>query len=154
MVDIESRGLTKVITATGRVLLLAGWLWSVLGCSSKEAAKNPGEGPLAEAYKSKIELSHLGLAKGENYLGDSVHFVEGVIRNAGERVVQRVELTLLFRDSLNQVVLKETRRAFDYKGSKGLDPQRTSKFQIAFDHLPKDWNYALPEVQVSGVALK
>ncbi len=96
----------------------------------------------------------MGLAKGENYLGDSVHYVEGEIKNNGDRIVQKVELTLLFRDSLRQVVLKETRRALDYKASRGLEPQKSAQFQIGFDHLPKDWNYLLPEVTVSGVILR
>ncbi len=108
----------------------------------------------AEAYKTYIEVSKIGLAKGENYLGSNVYYVEGSLRNAGSRIVQRIELTFLFRDSLNQVVLKESRKALEYKGRRGLDADKSTRFQVAFDHLPKDWNYLIPEVQVSQVTLK
>ena len=108
----------------------------------------------AEAYKSQLELSHVGLAKGENYLGHKVFYVEGVVRNNGTRVVQRVELLFLFKDSLNQVVLKEARKAVDYKGSKGLEPQKSTNFQVAFERLPKDWNYVVPDVQINSINLK
>lgn len=108
----------------------------------------------AEAYKSKIEVSKLGLAKGENYLGSEVFYVEGSLKNTGDRVVQRVEITFLFKDSLKQVVLKESRKALEYKGARGLDTDKSTRFQVAFDHLPKDWNYVLPDIEVSQVTLK
>lgn len=128
-----------------------------LGCSrqpesgSAEEKQNLAE---AEAYKSNIEISKIGLAKGENYLGNEVYYVEGSLTNNGSRTVQRVELTFIFRDSLNQVVLREARKAVEYKGTRGLEAQKSTRFQVAFDHLPKDWNHVIPEVEVSQVALK
>jgi hypothetical protein len=107
-----------------------------------------------EAYKSQLELSHVGLAKGENYLGNEVFYVEGVVKNNGSRAIQRVELLFLFKDSLNQVVLREARKAVDYKGGKGLEPQKSTNFQVAFERLPKDWNYVVPDVQVSNLNFK
>jgi hypothetical protein len=116
--------------------------------------KGSGAEAQTEVYKGKIELSRVGLSKGENYLGDQVFYVEGSLKNNGDKLVQRVELTFLFRDSLNQVVLRETRRAVDYKGNKGLEPQKSTNFQIGFERLPRDWNYTVPEAQVSSVILK
>lgn len=136
------------------------WVWLVCGLFFLGACgRNPGAGTgisgnYDPAYRAKVEISSLGLAKGESYLGDSVHFVEGQIKNNGERIIQRVDLTFIFRDSLNQVVLKESRHALDYRTSKGLDPQKSAKFQVGFDHLPKDWNYMMPAVEISGVVLR
>jgi hypothetical protein len=96
----------------------------------------------------------VSLAKGENYLGSEVFYVEGSIKNMGNRVVQRVEITFLFRDSLKQVVLKESRKALEYKGTRGLEADKTTRFQVAFDHLPKDWNYFVPELEVTQITLK
>jgi hypothetical protein len=107
-----------------------------------------------EAYKSQIGLSRIGLAKGQNYLGDDVFYVEGTVKNEGGKLVQHIELTFLFKDSLNQVVLKEARRAVDYKSGRGLEPQKSTKFQVAFDRLPRDWNYVVPEVKVTNVGFK
>jgi hypothetical protein len=108
----------------------------------------------AETYKSQLELSHVGLAKGENYLGNEVFYVEGMLKNNSSRAIQRVELLFLFKDSLNQVVLKETRKAVDYKGSKGLEPQKSANFQVGFERLPRDWNYVVPEVQINNINFK
>ena len=108
----------------------------------------------AETYKTKIALTHIGLAKGESFLGDHVYYIEGKVKNLGNRLIQRIELTFVFKDSLNQVVLKESRKAVEYKGGGGLEPQKTSNFQVAFDHLPKDWDHIIPEVEVSKIVLK
>ena len=145
--------------AKDRFLLGAAFVLStfLVGCGrdssnqTSQAAQNVIE---AEAYKSKIEVSKVGLAKGENYLGSEVFYVEGSLRNMGNRVVQRVEIMFLFRDSLKQVVLKESRKALEYKGTRGLEADKTTRFQVAFDHLPKEWNYILPDLEVSQVTLK
>jgi hypothetical protein len=130
---------------------------ALIGCkggaprSSSQIDKIAAE---ADAYRSKIEVSKVGLAKGENYLGSEVFYVEGWLKNTGNRVVQRVEITFLFKDSLKQVVLKESRKALEYKGGRGLEVDKSTRFQVAFDHLPKDWNYVLPDIEVSQVTLK
>jgi hypothetical protein len=138
------------------VILLSIVLFSVVlaGCGKPPAPAgqaSSGQAARLAAYTSKIELSHLGLAKGENYLGDSVYYVEGKAKNGGDQAIQRVELTFKFKDSLGQVILLETRRAVDYKGGGKLVPQAVSNFQVGFEKLPKDWNYSLPDVEVTGV---
>jgi hypothetical protein len=135
---------------------LASLLLFILACLGRPGG-TPSETPTSEgteAYKSKIEISKVALAKGENYLGGEVYYVEGELTNSGTRMVQRVELTFVFRDSLNQVVLMESRKALEYKGARSLEAQKSARFQVAFDHLPKDWNHVVPEVQVSQVILR
>ena len=141
------------ITLGVRLLLLI----AMAGCGSNPSSRTSQAGQSAieaEAYKSKIEVSKVGLAKGENYLGSDVFYVEGSLKNMGTRVVLRVEITFLFKDSLKQVVLKESRKALEYKGGRGLDADKSTRFQVAFDHLPKEWNYVLPDLEVSQVTLK
>ena len=125
------------------------------GCGQKPSnLSSQAAAAEAETYRTRIELTHIGLAKGESFLGDHVYYIEGKVKNLGNRLVQRIELTFVFKDNLNQVVLKESRKALDYKGGGGLEPQQTSNFQVAFDHLPKDWNHIIPEVKVSKIVLQ
>ena len=144
----------KTILIPGVRFLL---LIAMAGCSGNSSSRSSQAGHdalEAEAYKRKIEVSKVGLAKGENYLGSDVFYVEGSLKNIGDRVVQRVEITFLFKDSLKQVVLKESRKALEYKGTRGLEADKSTRFQVAFDHLPKEWNYVLPDLEVSQVILK
>ena len=65
-----------------RLLLLI----AMAGCGGNPSSRSSqaGQNALeAEAYKSKIEVSKVGLAKGENYLGSDVFYVEGSLKNMG-----------------------------------------------------------------------
>src|SRR5262245_59838283 len=141
----------KTSVATFSALLGLLLLLTACGKSPESGAVSPAQW---EAYQDQLELSHIGLAKGENYLGHQVFYVEGAVRNGGTRVIQRVELLFLFKDSLNQVVLREARKAVEYRGSKGLEPQKSTNFQVAFERLPRDWNYVVPDVQISRIDFK
>lgn len=137
-----------VITA----LLLS---WAAVGCGdSGRPAADPETVAREEAYREQVALSSLGLAKGENFLGDEIFYVEGTLTNGGESTIRKVELTFRFKDSLDQVVLKEARTALEYRGKRGIAPQKAAEFQVAFENLPRDWNYVVPEVQVSGIGLQ
>lgn len=133
-------------------LLLLG---SAVGCGdSSGPSADPERAAREEAYRDQVTLSGLGLAKGENFLGDEIFYVEGSLTNDGEGTVRRVELTFLFKDTLDQVVLREARTALEYRGKRGVAPQQVAEFQVAFENLPRDWNYVVPEVQVSGIGLQ
>jgi hypothetical protein len=151
-INIEREILTLLFQCVMGVLVFS--LSSSCNRRSEDAGDRAQASAEAEAYKEKIELSHIGLAKGENYLGDEIHYVEGTAKNDGDRIVQRIELTFVFKDSLKQMVLKESRKAVDFKGARGLESQKSTRFQVGFDHLPKGWNYFVPEVYVSKVILK
>jgi hypothetical protein len=155
LLRIEANRAIAPLQIVQRLLILSILLVSACTKGS-QSGQTTGAEQVAqtEAYKSQLELSRIGLAKGENYLGNEVFYVEGIVRNNGSRAIQRVELLFLFRDSLNQVVLREARKAVDYKGSKGLEPQKSTNFQVAFERLPKDWNYVVPDVQISNLSFK
>src|SRR5262245_14031346 len=149
-------GLTKEAKEVLLRSLVGSLLVSMIACGKSASNQSPASQNALEAaaYKSKIAVSKVGLVKGENYLGSEVFYVEGSLKNTGDRVVQRVEITFRFKDSLKQVVLKEARKAVEYKGGGGLDADKSTRLQVALDHLPKDWNYVLPDLEVSQVTLK
>ena len=136
------------------VVLAQVVLWAAVSCG--DTSRPPGDPEMAvleEAYKDQVTLSKLGLAKGENFLGDKVFYVEGSITNDGEGTIRKVELTFIFKGSLDQVVFRKTRTALAYRGKRGIAPQQHAEFQVAFENLPRDWNYVVPEVHVSGIGL-
>jgi len=141
---------TRLISV-GTLLLL-----SFLACrrNSDQHHSSGILGELEEAYRTKVTLSKLGLSKGDNFLGDTVFYVNGTITNNGEKKLQRVVLTFLFKDSINQVVLKNTRTAIEYRGRRGIESLEAAEFQVAFENLPQAWNYVVPEVQVSQIGLQ
>jgi hypothetical protein len=129
-------------------------LFTGCGKGSTQVTPTPEQIAQAEAYKGKIELSKLGLARGENYLGDAVYYVQGKIKNAGDKPVQQVELTFKFKSLQNQAASEQTRKALNYKGGGNLAPQSSTDFQVGFEKLPPNWNYSLPEVVVAKVVFR
>lgn len=137
------------------VVLVPLFLWAATSCGDVNGPPADPETAAREAaYREQVTLSSLGLAKGENFLGDEIFYVEGTLTNDGESTIRKVELTFRFKDSLDQVVLKEARTALEYRGKRGIAPQQAAEFQVAFENLPRDWNYVVPEVQVSGIGLQ
>jgi len=136
------------------ILLLAGFLMVCGGKSAGPGKESPVDAAMAEAYKNKIEITHLGVARGENYLGDAIYYIQGKAKNLGDLPVQQLELTFKFRDLQKKVILGETRKALNYKGGGSLAPRTASEFQVGFEKLPGNWNYSLPEVVVSKVLFR
>lgn len=129
--------------------------WTAVGCGdSGRPDADPERAAREEAYRDQVTLSGLELSKVENFLGDEVFYVEGSLTNDGKDTVRKVELTFLFKDTLGQVVLREARTALEYRGMRGIAPQQVAEFQVAFENLPRDWNFVVPEVQVSGIGLQ
>lgn len=107
-------------------------------------------GPAEQAYASRVEFRNFSMSRAENFVHQEVTMLSGEVANTGDRVLADLEVTVEFRDSLNQVVLRETRRMLGATplplGSGHLRP-----FTISFEHIPADWNRHLPSVRVAGL---
>jgi len=142
---------------SGLTLLVTAGVLFTMACQGTDpgpSTDTPKNAALTEAYKTKLVLSGLGLARGENYLGDAVYYVQGKVTNEGGRLVQRVEVVFKFKDSQNKEVFRKIRRALDYQGGGNLAPQKTSEFQVAFEKIPDHWNYSLPDVEIAKVVFR
>ena len=123
-----------------------------ISCQDLSSHQNSQEKVInEEAYRTQLVLSNLGLAKGENFLGNNIFYVEGIISNNGTQIIKRIDLTFLFKNSSNQIVFQETRKALQYRGEKGIQPKNQANFQVAFENLPEDWNYLIPKVQIARI---
>ena len=123
-----------------------------ISCQDLSSPQNSQEKVInEEAYRTQLVLSNLGLAKGENFLGNNIFYVEGIISNNGTQIIKRIDLTFLFKNSSNQIVFQETRKALQYRGEKGIQPKNQANFQVAFENLPEDWNYLIPKVPIARI---
>jgi len=116
------------------------------------------EGPLAfgageRVYASQIAFSGLEMSRAANMLDQEVTYLSGQIADQGRRAVREIEVTIEFRDALNQVVLREQRRVLG-KLARPLAPGERRDFQIAFDHVPADWNVQVPTMRITGLDLE
>jgi len=107
-------------------------------------------GAAEQAYASKLELGNFAMSEAENFLHQKVKYLDGDVRNGGDRTVTAIEIIVQFQDDMNQIALRESRLALGGP-SAALAPGATAHFQVSFDHVPGSWNMQMPTVQVAGL---
>ncbi len=99
--------------------------------------------PEEKAYPSQIHFSDLRMSAADNFLGDTVTYLDARVSNEGDKPVRRLDVQLEFVDTLNQVVLRELARPINPR-TPPLAPGQTRAFRVTFEHMPVDWNQAPP----------
>ena len=123
-------------------------------------------GPLStHPYAVNLQLSDLSLSGSQNYMGGSVSYLEGDLKNAGDRTVTGVMVEATFKNSLGQAVQKETipllvvqpsSPYLDYGpvSNAPLAPGQSRHFRLTFEHLSADWNQQAPALRAVSVVTR
>src|SRR5437016_2956489 len=48
--------------------------------------------------EDKVQLAHISIATGENYYGNRIRVISGVVRNTSDKPIRRVEVKMMFTD--------------------------------------------------------
>ena len=116
------------------------------------AASQTSFGAQEQGYVPNIVLNHFAMKQAENFLNQEIKILEGDIQNGGDKTILAIDGTIEFRDSLDQITLRETRPLLP-NAPDGLRPGQTAHFEISFDHVPNSWNYQMPRLAVAGLKL-
>jgi hypothetical protein len=114
--------------------------------ASRPAAARAGRPPLSaeqRAYLGSLVFADLRMSAADNFLGDTITYLDASVTNNGAKPVHSLEVELNFVDTLNQVVLRETAHPLADRTTP-LRPGETYAFRVTFDHMPVDWNQAPP----------
>ena len=123
---------------------------SACNSSSTGTAASPEE---AKAYIRDLALGAVEMKATESFGGQQLVEITGQIRNNGPRVLKKVDLTCIFYDPYNQVILRETVPIVrPEKG--GLKSNQTKPFRLPFDTIPRSWNQTLPQMVMAGVVFE
>ncbi|MGB9106186.1 MAG: DUF2393 family protein [Terriglobales bacterium] len=122
----------------------------------------PAKQPAALAidpYAEYLRISDLKLSAATNFVGVSVSYLDGNITNVGNKTVTGVTVETIFRNSLGQIVQRETLPLVLYHtGLAGfpdvaplaaapLTPNQTRDFRLTFEHISADWDQGYPELR-------
>ncbi len=120
-----------------------------------------------DPYAAKLAVSDLKMSAAENFVGGTVSYLEGKITNQGDKPVTGASLDVTFRNSLGEVVQKETMpvRALQSHSVTGtpemfdlrmapLQPGKTIDFRLTFEHISDDWNREYPALKFVSVTTK
>ncbi|MGB2888230.1 MAG: hypothetical protein WBC04_11080 [Candidatus Acidiferrales bacterium] len=152
----QSRMPTAFAAGVVVVLLALGGLFWIT--RSTRSAGQTGEqhlpfGAAEQQAAQHIHFLDLKLSQATNLLNQEFTYVSGILSNDGSQTLRDVEVTLEFRDSLNQVVLRESRTLFGPR-SQPLYGGQHRDFEITLDSVPAVWNQQYPSIRVSGLALE
>ncbi|MGA2811775.1 MAG: hypothetical protein ABSG16_10285 [Candidatus Acidiferrum sp.] len=109
-------------------------------------------GPAEQAYAQRLLIENVAMSRAENFLNQEVTTLAGEVLNSGDRTLEGLELTVIFSDSLNQVVLREARTVLDGTAAP-LAPGARRDFEISFEHVPSTWNMQQPAISVTAMRL-
>lgn len=121
----------------------------------------PQSGPASIApYAENLQFGDLKLSAAENFVGGSVSYLDGKIANTGNRVVTAISVEAVFRNSIGEIVQRETQPLMlIHTGMAGfadttplsaapLMPNQTRDFRLTFEHISADWNQGYPELRL------
>ena len=128
-----------------RTTLATALLVALTACSAP-----PKDAPLTaegKAYVRNLQLSDVAMKATESYAKQVLTEIEGNVKNAGDRAVNRVEVTAVFYDRYGQLCLRE--RVPSIKST--LKPGESRRFRLAFDDIPESWNNQMPQLVIAQV---
>jgi hypothetical protein len=124
----------------------------------------PGPPPLTGPARAYVRFLKFVAADGrtaespvmeahESYLKQSVVEITGNLLNAGDRVLNSVEVNCIFYDPYGQVILRE-RVPVITKKMGGVAPGDAKPFRLAFDNMPDSWNQMMPQMVIAGIEFR
>jgi hypothetical protein len=144
-------GIPPMAIVVGVVLIAGAAGFVYLDRASKQPPPPPP--PLtgaAKAYVRNLKLSGVEMSAHEDYFKQKVVEITGMIQNAGDRVLQLVEINCVFYDPYGQVVLRQRVPIVSRKAGH-LAPGETTPFRLPFDNLPESWNNAMPQMVIASI---
>jgi hypothetical protein len=152
----RKRGFPAPLIAGAVVVLL--FLGMVYVATEKTREPLPIEQPMLlreedRDYVQQIELTEIRMMRSTNMLGQEIIYILGTAKNGGARKILDLEVTIEFRDFMNQVVLRDRLRLFG-RNPDPLSPGQSREFTLSFESVPSGWNRNYPEIRVTGLRLE
>ncbi len=120
------------------------------------AAKEATEKATQAAYFPSVEISRFKMSKGKTYGDEPAAFVEGEVKNRGEKTLNEVEVTFVYLDNSGRAVHEETFHpvlvtSMSFGGNNGpLKPNYSRTFRAGFKNPPADWAGKM-DAKITGV---
>ena len=134
------------------VLVVAGatGFWYLDRATKRPPPPPPPLTDEAKAYVSKLKLSDVDMSAREDYFHNKVVEITGKIQNAGDRVLNLVEINCVFHDPYGQVVLRQRTPIVSGKAG-GLAPGAQKPFRLPFDTIPESWDNVMPQLVIARI---
>ena len=158
--EAPERNWTPFLVGLVAVIVVVGILVLVTRNSGKTTQQvNP--------YVSQLQISNAKVSAAENYVGGTVTYLDATITNTGNKTLEGADMNLVFHNTLNEVVQKETMPLHvlvenqmggypdlvDMSRSPIL-PGHAKEVRMTLEHISADWNQAAPDMQLTNLKLR
>jgi hypothetical protein len=137
-------------------LLFGGFylLTRILGSHGPSVAVKLPFGAAEQAYAERIHFNELHMSRSTNMIKQEFTYVTGTMSNDGVQAIRAMEVTVEFRDGLNQVILRDSQFVIAPQGDPPLNAGLSREFQVTLEHVPAEWNQEYPSIRVTGLVLQ
>jgi hypothetical protein len=134
-----------IVIAVALLTAIIGVLLLLRRDVRRSVATAPPMSAEEKAYLTHISTTDPHMSAAENFLGGTVTYLKARVTNNGTQPIRRLTLKLEFHDTLEQVVLRETAHPITSR-TPPLKPGESRPFQVAFEHMPMEWNQGPPVI--------
>ena len=110
-------------------------------------------GAAEQAYSDRIHFDDIKLAHATNFLNQDFTYVAGTVANMGDKDIKAIQVQIEFRNTLNQVVLREN-ESLSPPDAEPIPAGQRRDFQVTLEHLSEEWNHQYPSIRVTGLVLE
>jgi hypothetical protein len=119
----------------------------------------------ADPYAAQLPLSQLAMSESESLSGGKLTYLDGHIRNTGNRTVTGVTVQVVFANDeqlpptietlpLTLIRMKEPYIDTQSVGAAPIQPGEDREFRLTMEAVPDNWNQQMPQIRVIHVDLR
>lgn len=144
------------------VLVVVG---ALVVAGRKKPAPAPNTLQPEDAYAATLPLSQFAMSESANLSGGKLTYLDGHVRNTGNRAVTGVTVQVVFQNDvqlaplidtvpLTLIRMKEPYIDTEPVGADPLKPGDDREFRLIFESIPDNWNTQMPEVHIIQTNLR
>jgi hypothetical protein len=118
-----------------------------------------------DAYAASLPLSQFAMSESANLSGGKLTYLDGHVRNTGDRTVSGATVQVVFEndeamvpliDTLPLTLIRMKDPYIDTESISGnpIKPGEDREFRLIFESVPENWNTQMPQVRVIHIELK
>lgn len=153
----ERAGLPPAAWAAAALIVLVV-VGALVWAGRRKPAATPNTLQPEDAYAVNLPLSQLAMSESESLSGTKVTYLDGHIRNTGQKTVSGLTVQVVFgndeamppRIETQPLTLIRTRQPYvdtEPVSAEPLKPGDDREFRLIFEAVPQNWNQQVPQVR-------
>jgi hypothetical protein len=160
----EAGGLPLAVWGVA-ALIVAVVVGVLVFAGRKQPVATPSTLQPEDAYAASLPLSQFAMSESENLSGGKLTYLDGHVKNTGNRTVSAVTVQVVFENDealaplvdtlpLTLIRMKEPYIDTEAVSAEPLKPGDDREFRLTFESVPDNWNQQMPGVRVIGTQLR